>query len=60
MLKLDLGPRNVPPDSFPYELDEEGQVVDSASAAGVRLRYERLRKRVRPRAALKRRRSARR
>ena len=46
MLKLDLGKRNVPPENFPYELDEEGQIVDSDSAAGVRLRYERLRKRV--------------
>lgn len=46
MLKLDLGKNNVPPENFPYELDEEGQIVDSESPAGIRLRYERLRKRV--------------
>ena len=28
------------------QLDEEGQIVDSQSPAGIRLRYERLRKRV--------------
>jgi len=46
VLKLDLGKNNVPPENFPYELDEEGQIVDSESPAGIRLRYERLRKRV--------------
>ena len=44
--KMDLGKNNVPPENFPYELDEEGQIVDSESPAGIRLRYERLRKRV--------------
>ena len=43
---MDLGKNNVPPENFPYELDEEGQIVDSESPAGIRLRYERLRKRV--------------
>ena len=43
---MDLGIKNVPPENFPYELDEEGQIVDSQSPAGIRLRYERLRKRV--------------
>ena len=43
---MDLGKENVPPENFPYELDEEGQIVDSESPAGIRLRYERLRKRV--------------
>ena len=42
---MDLGKNNVPPENFPYELDEEGQIVDSESPAGIRLRYERLRKR---------------
>lgn len=46
MLKIDLGKNNVPPENFPYELDEEGQIVDSESPAGIRLRYERLHKRV--------------
>ncbi|KAK8798110.1 hypothetical protein WA171_005635 [Blastocystis sp. BT1] len=46
VLKMDLGKNNVPPENFPYELDEEGQIVDSESPAGIRLRYERLRKRV--------------
>lgn len=45
---MDLGKNNVPPENFPYELDEEGQIVDSESPAGIRLRYERLRKRVVP------------
>lgn len=44
---MDLGANNVPPENFPYELDEEGTIVDSDSPAGIRLRYERLRKRVR-------------
>ena len=43
---MDLGAKNVPPENFPYELDEEGQIMDSQSPAGIRLRYERLRKRV--------------
>ena len=43
---MDLGKNNVPPENFPYELDEEGQIVDSESPAGIRLRYERLHKRV--------------
>ena len=43
---MDLGKNNVPPENFPYELDEEGQIVYSESPAGIRLRYERLRKRV--------------
>ena len=43
---MDLGKNNVPPENFPYELDEEGQIVDSESPAGIRLRYEHLRKRV--------------
>ena len=45
VLKMDLGANNVPPENFPYELDEEGTIVDSDSPAGIRLRYERLRKR---------------
>ena len=45
VLKMDLGKNNVPPENFPYELDEEGQIVDSESPAGIRLRYERLHKR---------------
>ena len=43
---MDLGKNNVPPENFPYELDEEGTIVDSNSPAGIRLRYERMRKRV--------------
>lgn len=43
---MDLGVKNVPPENFPYELDEEGHIVDSQSPAGIRLRYDRLRKRV--------------
>ena len=46
MLKLDLGKENVPPENFPYELDDDGQIVSSDSAEGIRLRYERLQKRV--------------
>lgn len=44
---MDLGKNNLPPENFPYELDEEGTIVDSDSPAGIRLRYERMRKRVR-------------
>lgn len=47
VLKMDLGKNNLPPENFPYELDEEGTIVDSDSPAGIRLRYERMRKRVR-------------
>ena len=57
---MDLGVKNVPPENFPYELDEEGQIVDSESPAGIRLRYERLRKRVGEQRGSERRRSARR
>ena len=46
VLKMDLGKNNVPPENFPYELDEEGTIVDSNSPAGIRLRDERMRKRV--------------
>ena len=46
MLKLDLGKENVPPENFHYELDDDGQIVSSDSAEGIRLRYERLQKRV--------------
>ena len=42
---MDLGKENVPPENFPYELDD-GQIVSSDSAEGIRLRYERLQKRV--------------
>lgn len=44
---MDLGKNNIPPENFPYELDEEGTIVDSDSPAGIRLRYERMHKRVR-------------
>lgn len=43
---MDLGKENVPPENFPYELDDDGQIVSSDSAEGIRLRYERLQKRV--------------
>ena len=43
---MDLGKNNIPPENFPYELDEEGTIVDSNSPAGIRLRYERMHKRV--------------
>ena len=43
---MDLGKENVPPDSFAYELDDDGQIVNSDSAEGIRLRYERLQKKV--------------
>lgn len=43
---MDLGKNNIPPENFPYELDEEGTIVDSDSPAGIRLRYERMHKRV--------------
>ena len=57
---MDLGKNNVPPENFPYELDEEGTIVDSNSPAGIRLRYERMRKRVGVKEGIDRRRSARR
>ena len=60
VLKMDLGKNNVPPENFPYELDEEGTIVDSNSPAGIRLRYERMRKRVGVKEGIDRRRSARR